>query len=209
LTQTERPSQVLGLFSPLFQAELDQIFTQSTYRGKTWRILGKPTPGEAERPANYFGSWFQQVEFGAPKVGPFPGWKGSPRGRILERQLLDLAVPMRLWEQARFRGTQSDDALPWDPRAIVYKDKQAAAHQAQTAKRQGAEGAWGAIIRQLVPLLGPAPTSAPGLLKREREKTAALKHRGRKKNRSSSPWGGSGGGGTPWRGSSGKPPWEQ
>jgi hypothetical protein len=191
ITQMQRPTQTFGLFSPLVQAEMDQVFQQSTFTGREWRIDGRPTPAESQRLDDYYGSWIEQLDMDFPELelGPvtIPGHEGSPRGRILQRQLLSLAQPFRLWEDATLFGSQSDDALPWSPRPMRFKDEEASRGTEGARRRAEQEGPGLPMLRRTLPLLGlfdqvgPEPTVAPIVLEREREKRGESTRRRRRR----------------------------
>jgi hypothetical protein len=211
LTQLESPKQSLGLVSPLYQMLADQVFEQSTFTGRTWRIdygnkgYARATPAENERPRNYFGSALGLFNPGAYSV---PGHAGAPRNRILESNLLNLAFPYRLAEQSKLGPNQADDALLWRPSPMEYApgkaEKGVKKSRREFAKRPLAERIGG----QLLPVI-PRQTQAPAVIKREREREAynrALQKRkpgARRKRRKSGGYtysSGSGSGGINWGG---------
>jgi uncharacterized membrane protein YgcG len=202
VTQMESMKQGAGLVSPIYQALLDQAFEQSSFTGRQWRIEGKPTPGEAERPRNYFGSPLSLLNPGSYAI---PGVsEGRPRNRILQEQLLTMAFPYRTAEITGIPGTnvkplspsQSDDALLWSPRPMGYKDEQAAAGVRRTRRAQAGKSRLDLLLQSLA--VQPRTTAAPQVIQREREKEAAQKHRrmkGSKRKRKSFGGGGFSGGG--------------
>jgi hypothetical protein len=201
VTQVERPEQLLGLFSPLFLAEVDQVEQRSSFAGRTWRIGGRPTPGEATRPRDYFGSFLGQLHPSIPGLTD-----GSPRGRILERQLLELATPFRMYEDLAMNGSQSDDALPWFQLPMQYKDPSARKGTATARENDAQTPAGTKLLRRALPVAGlltgdKQPTAAAIVLEREREKQAAVDRRnsGQRKRRKRKPsgegFGGAGSGG--------------
>jgi hypothetical protein len=175
VTQLDGMQQAVGLVSPIYQALVDQAFEESTFTGRDWRIEGRPTPSEAERPKDYYGSAWSMFQPSIPGLT-----QGSPRGRILERQLLNLAFPYRTAEQVSLAPNQSDDALLWQPHPMTYADPTAAAgvqHSRDVAAQQGILGRVGARAFPVQPQI----TAAPAVVQREREKEAAAAERATRK----------------------------
>jgi hypothetical protein len=194
VTQLESEQQVVGLVSPIYQALIDQMYEESSFTGREWRIEGKPTPGEATRPKNYYGSALGAAKFSIPGVT-----EGSPRGRILQRQLLQLAFPYRVAAETGIPGvvdpiaeSSSDDALLWEPRPMKYKDEEAMAGVRESRRTQRQTPFGERLLSQLAPPLAARPTAAPKVIEREREKEADMRNQrtGRKKRRTN-PYGGS------------------
>jgi uncharacterized membrane protein YgcG len=197
VTQMESMKQGAGLVSPIYQALLDQAFEMSSFTGRQWRIEGKPTPGEAERPRNYFGSPMSLLnpgDYAIPGVS-----EGKPRNRILQESLMSMAFPYRTAETTGIPGTnvkplepsQSDDALLWSPRPMRYADEQAMSGVKRTRRAQAGKKDLALLLQSLA--VQPRITAAPQVIKREREKEAAQRKR-RKKGRRRGSGGFSGGG---------------
>jgi uncharacterized membrane protein YgcG len=189
ISQLDNNQQVLGMVSPAVQMAADQMFEESSFTGKDWRVRGEYTPAESQREAGYYD-------------------KGMARERIALRQVLNLAFPYRVWERAALEPSQSDDALAWSPRPLHPKEAQAKRGIALARRQFHREGPLTAIRNEVFPFplpgagLGAKRTAAPEFLKRELEKEAAAanKARGRRKTRRRSRRGGSsqfsGGGGS-------------
>jgi hypothetical protein len=125
--------------------------------------------------------------------------EGSPRGRILQRQLLQLAFPYRVAAETGIPGvvdpiaeSSSDDALLWEPRPMKYKDEEAMAGVRESRRTQRQTPFGERLLSQLAPPLAARPTAAPKVIEREREKEADMRNQrtGRKKRRTN-PYGGS------------------
>lgn len=199
ITSLERPSQAAGIVSPLYQAAIDQLFAESSFTGRDFRIKGRPTPAEAQRPDDYFGSILSLLNPGAYAI---PGVsQGHPRNRILQRDLLSLAYPYRLAEdtglpavdipllgrtapeQPPFEGPQSDDALVWDPRPMRYKDDETVRSIRRSIERERERAQRGRLplLARIVPVI-PQPDGSRQILERDDEKRVAAS--GRKSGRS-------------------------
>lgn len=174
VTQMEDANQSLGLVSPIYQAVADQFFEESSFTGRDWRIEGRPTPSEAERPRNYYNN--------------------EARARIFGNQMLSLLYPYRAASDVLMEPNQSDDALLFSQQPMRYKDEEAMRGVAKS-RRQFRETPIGErILRNLVPVLSK-PTAAPQVIAREREKEADMENRrtGRRRPRRRARYGGSSG----------------
>lgn len=120
ITQLERPQQIAGFVSPLYQAFADQVFNESTFTGRPFKINGQPAPYGPDADYGSFLSLFAPWNYAIPGLT-----EGHPRNRILERDLLGLAAPYRAAEKAvpGMLGPQGDDSLLWDPRPTHYSAK--------------------------------------------------------------------------------------
>jgi hypothetical protein len=177
VTQMEDANQSLGLVSPMYQMVADQLFEESSFTGRDWRVRGEYTPSESDRPRSYYGA--------------------GDRARIGLRQLLKLGFPYRVAEDMLLKPSQTDDALAWSPRPLYPKEEEAKQGVARSRTAWREEGAARRLGASLIPVL-PTITAAPQVIKREREKEADMRNRarGRKKRRrrrSSGVYGGGGG----------------
>lgn len=186
ITQMEAEQQVVGLVSPFAQLLVDQAFEESSFTGREWRIRGQPTPGEAERPRNYFGSFGSILD------------PSSPRSQIAQASLARMLFPYRVATETGIpplgieplAESSSDDALLWDQEPMRYKDEEAQAGVAKSRRLARRTPFSEKLLSQLVPPAAPRPTAAPQVIKREREKERAMATRGRRKKRRSNPYGG-------------------
>lgn len=193
LTQMEGAQQIVGLASPLYQVLADQLFEESSFTGRDFRINGQTTPAESQRPKNYFGSFWSTF---------IPG---RPRNRIAMADLLGLIYPYRLATKTgipalgidALEGPQSDDSLLGSPRPMRYKDEDIKASIQRSIERERKSGAKG-LGPQLLPFT-PTEDLGPVVIAREREKEADAANRsmGKKRRRksagpSASSYGGSG-----------------
>jgi hypothetical protein len=175
VTQLDGAQQSVGLISPIYGALIDQLFEESSFTGRDWRISGEPLPAETERPKDYYGnmaSLLNPADYAIPGVT-----EGKPRNRILERDLLNLIPPYRFAEQATLGPSQSDDALAWSPRPIQYSEQGGAAEPVARARRRFEKRPF---VDRLLPRIfpvSPQETQAPAVVKREREKEADLANR--------------------------------
>lgn len=184
LTQLDGLQQAIGVVSPFYQMLVDQAFEESSFTGRDWRIGGRPTPAESERPRDYYGSAQGLLN---PGAYDFPGHEGSPRNRIAENAVLNLAYPYRVATQTGIPGiakplepNQSDDALLWRPQPMTYADKDAAKGVRKSRRDFEREGAGRRLAGSLLPVF-PKRTASPAVVARELEREAAIRKRNRTK----------------------------
>lgn len=184
ITQLDGLQQAVGVVSPFYQAIADQAFEESSFTGRDWRIGGRPTPSESDRPRNYFGNAANLLN---PLAYDFPGHEGRPRNRIFQQSLLNLAYPYRVATKTGIPGivkpletNQSDDALLWRPEPMEYADPEAR----RGVKKSRRERAEQPLLRKLggaiLPVF-PERTAAPAVVERELEREAAIRKRNRRK----------------------------
>lgn len=178
LTQLDGAQQAFGLVSPIYQALVDQMFQESSFTGKDWRIEGRSTPSQSERPKNYYGNFLSLLNPGAYAT---PGiTAGHPRNRILEEQLLKLIYPYRAAEQVLQAPNQSDDALLWQPQPMMYADPKAQAGVARSRRGMSQVPLAQRIGGAILPIF-PRTTAAPQVVAREQAKQQAEAKRRRRK----------------------------
>jgi hypothetical protein len=188
ITQIEQEQQAIGLVSPIYQALADQLFEESSFTGREWRIKGQPTPSDSERPPNYFGS---ALSLANPAAYSVPGLtEGHPRNRILERSLLSMAFPYRVAAETGIPGvvdpipaSSSDDSLLWQQYPFHYKDPEAKAGVAKARRTQKQMSIRELLMGQLVPPLQPRPTALPAVIKRRMEQEADVANRAQGKSK--------------------------
>jgi hypothetical protein len=176
LTQLQQPQQIVGLFSPLFQAEVDQMFHQSTFTGRQWVFSNQPIVDATQQPSNYYGSFLSQF---VPT---------SPRGRILMESLATLAFPYRLAENVGIPGVreplvgpQYADSTLLSPRPRTYKDPETMKSIRAQRQRELAVPLARRLAQQTLPFGVAQPTVNREILQRELEKRQAMEEtKGRK-----------------------------
>lgn len=175
LTQLDGLQQAIGVVSPFYQIAVDQAFEESSFTGRDWRIGGRPTPSEADRPRNYFGSSLSVFK------------PGSPRNRIALAETLRLLYPYRVATATGIPGVvdplapnQSDDALLFAPQPMMYADPEASRGVGKSRREYTEEGTLRHLGEQLLPIF-PRRTAAPAVIERELEREAAIRERNRRK----------------------------
>lgn len=175
LTQLDGLQQAVGLVSPFYQIIADQAFEESSFTGRDWRIGGRPTPSESDRPRNYFGHTLGMLR------------PGSPRNRIAVAELLNLVYPYRVATKTGIPGivdplapNQSDDALLGSPRPMRYADPGAQKGVNQSRRAFENQGAGRRLAGAVLPVF-PQRTSSPAVVARELEREAAIRARNARK----------------------------
>jgi hypothetical protein len=175
LTQLDGLQQAVGLVSPFYQIAVDQAFEESSFTGRDWRIEGRPTPSESDRPKNYFGSALSVLK------------PGSPRNRIAAAEVLGLAYPYRVATKTGIPGlvdplqpNQSDDALLGFPQPMQYADPGAQKGVNKSRKEFENKGAGKRLLSSLLPVF-PERTAAPQVVSRELEREASIRKRNARK----------------------------
>lgn len=128
----EGPKAFAGVASPMVQAIADQIYGQSVFSGRRFRVGG--SAAENPRP------------------------DAVTRARIMLNQLLSIAYPYREAHKVLNEGTQGDDSLLWDPRPLKYKTADALRRERERRVQRGAQ--LEQLLQDTFPLAFPKPDNS-------------------------------------------------
>jgi hypothetical protein len=145
----ERPSQILGLTTPLISIAAEQLFQENPFTGKDWALNRQTRAATHEQ-------------------------DHGVNGRVIANRLLNFVYPYRLATKTGIPnvdlpgighvpgtgvkpmlGPQGDDSLLWWQRPTKFKDEAIASSVARGIQQEGARG--GKLADQMLPLFRRQP----------------------------------------------------
>lgn len=169
LVQADRPTQVMGLFSPYWQLLADQMWHTSSFTGREWHLSGLLDMHPSDRPANYWSIANTAEQRAHVAAGGIARWFFPYR--LLEDQGLGPVKPLE--------GPQTEDSTLWHRRGRTFKDPEIKRSIAERTKQRRQVRAETPLWRLVAPFASPTPSQIPTIAREEMEKRKKYRERKR------------------------------